>query len=192
MNTEINASAPQARARITGVVYLLYFLTAVLDEAFVGRGRIVLFDLVDLIAYALYITVTVRFYYMFRPVNKNLSLIAALFSLAGCANDILSLFNLTLHKTISLAFFGCYCLLLGYLIYTSTFLPRLLGALLSIAGAGWLIFLSPLGTPLSTYLKILGFVAEASLMLWLIVKGVNSQRWNERAGAQTDLGLRPV
>jgi hypothetical protein len=43
--------------------------------------------------------------------------------------------------------------------------------------------MSPLGHPLSTYLKILGFLAEASLMLWLLVKGVNVQRWKEQAGA---------
>jgi len=34
---------------------------------------------------------------------------------------------------------------------------------------------------LSTYLEILGFIAEFSFMLWLLVKGVNSQRWSELA-----------
>jgi hypothetical protein len=52
---------------------------------------------------------------------------------------------------------------------------------MTLAGVGWLIVLSPLASPLSTYLEILGFVAEASLMLWLIVKGVNIPRWKERA-----------
>jgi len=40
-----------------------------------------------------------------------------------------------------------------------------------------------LATHLSTYLKVLGFLAEASLMLWLLVMGVNEQRWKERASA---------
>jgi hypothetical protein len=183
MSTSADATPPRANARITGVVYLLYFLTAVSDEVFVGRGRLRVFDAVNLIAYAFYIAVTVLFYYMLRPVNRNLSLLAAIFSLVGCANDVLSLFNLAPYKISSLAFFGPYCLLIGYLIFTSTFLPRFLGVLMASAGVGWLIVLSPLVSPLSTYLEILGFLAEASLMLWLIVKGVSIPRWKERASA---------
>lgn len=171
------------KARITGVVYLLYFLTAVFAEAFVGRGRLVVYDAVNLIAYAFYIAVTLLFYFMFKPVNRSLSLLAAFFSLVGCANDVLGLFNLAPYKISSLVFFGPYCLLLGYLIFRSTFLPRILGVLMAFAGLGWLIFLSPLENRLSTYLKVLGFVAELSLCLWLLVKGVNVQRWKEQASA---------
>jgi hypothetical protein len=47
---------------------------------------------------------------------------------------------------------------------------------------GWLIFLTPLANHLSTYLKVLGVLAELSLMLWLIVNGVNVQQWKEQAG----------
>jgi hypothetical protein len=162
---------------------LLYFLTAVSAEAFVGRGRLVVFEALNLIAYAFYIAVTVLFYYMFRPVNRNLSLLAAIFSLVGCANDVLSLFNLAPYKISSLAFFGPYCLLIGYLIFRSTVLPRILGVLMALAGVGWLIVLSPLASQLSTYLKILGFLAELSLCLWLLVMGVNVQRRNEQASA---------
>jgi len=181
MTTGADATPP--RARITGVVYLLYFLTAVSDEALIGRGRLLVFDAVNLIAYAFYIAVTLLFYYMFRPVNRNLSLLAAIFSLVGSANDVLSLFNLAPYKISSLAFFGPYCLLIGYLIFRSTFLPRILGVLMASAGVGWLIVLSALASQLSTYLTILGFLAEASLMLWLIVKGVNIPRWKEQASA---------
>jgi hypothetical protein len=124
------------------------------------------------VAYALYVAVTLLFYFLFKPVNRSLSLLAALFSLAGCANDVLGLFSLAPYKISSLVFFGPYCLLIGYLIFRSTFLPRILGVLMAFAGLGWLLFLTPLANHLSTYLKVLGFVAEASLMLWLIVKGV--------------------
>lgn len=181
MTTGADATPP--RARITGVVYLLYFLTAVSDEVFVGQGRLLVFDAVNLIAYAFYVALTLLFYYMFRPVNRNLSLLAAIFSLVGCANDVLNLFNLAPYKISSLAFFGPYCLLIGYLIFRSTFLPRVLGVLMALAGVGWLIVLSPRASQLSTHLEILGFVAEASLMLWLIVKGVNILRWKEQASA---------
>ena len=183
MMERIADTSRSPRARITGVVYLLYFLAAVSSEVVVGRGRLVLFDAVNLIAYAFYIAVTLLFYYLFKPVNRSLSLLAAIFSLVGCANDVIGLFNLAPYKISSLVFFGPYCLLLGYLIFRSTFLPRILGVLMAFAGLGWLIFLTPLANHLSTYLKVLGFLAELSLMLWLIVKGVNVRRWKEQASA---------
>jgi Domain of unknown function (DUF4386) len=178
-----DANSSRINARITGVIYLLYFLTAVSADVFVGRTRVALFDAVYMISYVLYIAVTLRFYYMFKPVHRILSLLAALFSLLGCANDVLSLFNLAPFEINSLAFFGPYCLLLGYLIFRSNLLPRFLGVLMASAGVGWLIFLSPLAAQLSTYLKILGFLAEASLMLWLIVKGVDIPRLKGSASA---------
>ncbi len=183
MMERIAETSSRPRARITGAVYLLYFLTAVSAETFVGRGRLVAYDAVNLIAFAFYIAVTLLFYYMFKPVNKSLSLLAAFFSLAGCANDLLGLFNRAPYKINSLVFFGPYCVLIGYLIFRSAFLPRILGVLMAFAGLGWLLFLSPLANRLSTYLMVLGFLAELSLCLWLLVKGVNLQRWKEQAGA---------
>jgi hypothetical protein len=97
MSTSADAMSP--RARTTGVVYLLYFLTAVSDEGFIGRGRVLVSDAVNLIACAFYIAVTLLFYYMFRPVNRNLSLLAAIFSLVGCANDVLSVLTLLPTKS---------------------------------------------------------------------------------------------
>jgi hypothetical protein len=174
---------PCPNARITGVVYSLYFLTAISAEAFIGRGRRVAYHAVNVIAHVLYIAVTLLFYFMFKPVNRSLSLLAALFSLAGCANDLLDLFNRAPYKINSLLFFAPYCLLIGYLILRSSFLPRFLGVLMVLAGVGWLVFMSPHANHLSTYLMVLGFVAEAALMLWLVVMGVNVQRWKEQASA---------
>jgi hypothetical protein len=55
---------------------------------------------------------------------------------------------------------------------------------MSIAALGWLTFLSPpLASYLSPYILILGFVVELLLMLWLLVMGVNVQRWKEQASA---------
>ena len=183
MKERIAEESPRPSARITGVVYLLYFLTAVCAEAFVGHSRPVLYDSVNFIAYAFYIAVTLLFYYLFKPVNRGLSLLAAVFSLMGCANDLLTLLNLTSYRISSLLLFGPYCLLLGYLIFRSTFLPRILGVLMAVAGLGWLIFLSPLAIHLSTFLKVVGFLAEMSLMLWLLMMGVNVRRWKEQASA---------
>jgi hypothetical protein len=82
-------------------------------------------------------------------------------------------------------FFGFWCVLTGYLIFRSTFLPRVLGVLLAISGAGWATYLYP---PLAYRLSV-PFIVTASalgeipLELWLIVMGVNVQRWNEQANA---------
>lgn len=184
MTNPILGASAHPRARITGVVYLLYFLTAVSGEVFVGHSHPAAYDAVDLIAHAFYVTLAVLFYYMFKPVNKNVSLLAALVCIAGCADDIVNLYSPTPNKAESLVFFGPYCLLIGYLIIRSNFLPRILGVLMALAGVGWLIFLTPLGHPLAKYLMVLGFVAEATLMLWLIVRGVNIAKWKEQAGPQ--------
>jgi Domain of unknown function (DUF4386) len=173
------------RARATGVVYLLYFLTAVLGEFLIGRKLVVYGDAVSLIADACYIAVTLLFYYMFEPVNKGLSLLAALFSLLGCGLTVLGLFHLAPSHSSPLLFFGPYCLLLGYLIFRSTFLPRILGVLMMFAGLGWLIFLYPsLAHSLSLCIEGLGILAEGLLMLWLVVMGVNVPRWKEQADAR--------
>ena len=83
-----------------------------------------------------------------------------------------------------LVFDGLFLLLIGYLIVRSTFLPRVLGVLMALAGLGWLTFLSPpLVSFLLPYIEVLGALAEAALMLWLLVMGVNAQRWKEQASA---------
>ncbi len=90
---------------------------------------------------------------------------------------------------ISMVLFGLQCFIIGYLIMRSTFLPRIVGVLLAIAGAGYVIssfanFLSPsFGGLLSPFILPTGVVGEGSLALWLLVKGVNVQRWKEQAGA---------
>jgi len=87
-------------------------------------------------------------------------------------------------EQIDLVFFGFFDLLIGCLILRSTFLPRILGVLMALAGLGWMIFLAPpLANYLSHYILPLGFVAELALMVWLLVKGVNVARWQEQASA---------
>ena len=90
---------------------------------------------------------------------------------------------------VALVFFAVYCLLIGCLILGATFLPRFLGVLMVLAGLGWLTFLyAPLAHHLSPYIEVLGIVAEASLMFWLLVMGVKAERWQEQASAA---GMRP-
>jgi hypothetical protein len=174
--------SPNPRARMTGAVYLLYFVTAILSQFLVSRKLVIYGDALNVIADAVYVVLALLLYFLFKPVNRNLSLVAALFSLAGCAVGILGTYHLAPRHFSPLWFFAPYCLLIGYLIIKSTFLPRLIGLLMVLAGLGWLAFLSPpIAKHFSVYIEVVGIVAEASLMLWLLVKGVNEQRWKEQA-----------
>jgi intracellular septation protein A len=180
MMERIAGASPRLKAKIAGVFYLITFLTGGLALFIHGR----LGFAAGLVAGACYIAVTLLFYFIFKPVNRSLSLLAAFFSLVGCAIGPLSLFVHAASYISPLVFFGFYCLLIGYLIFRSTFLPRILGALMAFAGLGWLTFLSP---PLANYLSpwnmIPGILGEGMLTLWLLVKGVNAQRWKEQADA---------
>ena len=83
---------------------------------------------------------------------------------------------------IALAFFGFSTLLKGYLIVKSTFLPRWLGILSLLGGLGWLAFLSPpLGNRLFPYIALVGLAGAVANIFWLIVFGVDEQRWKEQA-----------
>jgi Domain of unknown function (DUF4386) len=71
---------------------------------------------------------------------------------------------------VSLLFFGCFCLIVGYLIFRSGYLPKVVGVLMQIAGVCYLT------------------IGEASLCLWLLLKGVNMEKWEERASARRASG----
>ncbi len=131
MMERIAEASPRLKARIAGVFYLLTFLTGTSALVFVSGSFVALF-----IATFCYVAVTLLLYDMFKPVNRGLSLLAAFFSLVGCVIGALS------PRINPLVFFGFYCLLIGYLIFRSNFLPRILGALMAFSGLGWLTFLS--------------------------------------------------
>src|SRR6266699_2399364 len=110
----------------------------------------------------------------------------------------LALTFLKLHSqgyNISLVFSGFYCLLIGYLIFRSTFLPRVLGVLMAVAGLcympyGFATFLSPeFAAGLFPWVMMPG-AGELLLALWLLVIGVNVQRWEEQA--RSALQLRAI
>jgi hypothetical protein len=88
---------------------------------------------------------------------------------------------------IAFIFSGLWLLPLGYLVFKSGFLPRILGVLLIIGGFGYLIdvfagFLFP-GSNLS--IGLITGLAEIMFLLWLLVKGVNVEQWEKRALAST-------
>jgi hypothetical protein len=96
---------------------------------------------------------------------------------------------------IYLVFFGFWCVLVGYLIFESTFMPRVIGVLEAVAGMCWLTFLwPPFAQYLSPYNQVLAGLGELSLMAWLLVVCVNAERWwsrqtrrrNDRGSADGD------
>ena len=82
----------------------------------------------------------------------------------------------------ALAFFGFSTALHGYLIFRSAFMPRWLGVMSLIGGFGWLTFLYPLGPPQFLIVALYALVTSAIMIFWLLVIGVNEQRWREQAG----------
>jgi len=236
MTERIAEASPRFQARMAGVIALI---TTTAGFAALVSGNLVVPDSAaatahnilahetlyrfacagDVIA-QLYIAYTLLLYNVFRPVSRSLSLLAAWFSLVGCAigavNSLLllaplvvlggahsltafradqvqdlALVFLNVHAqgtSIALVLFGTYDLLIGSLIVRSTFLPRILGVLLAVAGVGYLInsfatFLSPaFAAHLVPYILIPG-VADLLLPLWFVVFGVNAERWREQASA---------
>ncbi|HEV2235539.1 MAG TPA: DUF4386 domain-containing protein, partial [Ktedonobacterales bacterium] len=225
---QVREASPRLTARMAGVAYLLSIVTGtfgvffvygtlvVADDAAATAANIVAHETLFRLAFAsfcigvaCYVAVTALLYSLLRPVNRSLSVLAAFFSLVGCAmwavGCIFQLAALTVlggEKSLStftaaqvqalaltllnlngqalsmgIVFFGFYCLLLGYLIFRSTFLPRFVGVLLALAGVGYLTNLyPPLAHALSLYLQVPGLLGEGSLTLWLLVMGVDAQR----------------
>ena len=75
-------------------------------------------------------------------------------------------------------------LLLGYLVFKSGFLPKILGILLMLGGICYtvlavLFLLSP--NIDATIFGVFTFIAESLFYLWLLIKGVNVEAWEKRA-----------
>ncbi|MEO8561797.1 MAG: DUF4386 domain-containing protein [bacterium] len=85
---------------------------------------------------------------------------------------------------IALVFFGAHTVLHGWLVLRSRFLPRTLGVISMIGGAGWLAFLfPPLGYRLFPVIAVVGLLGSAATIVWLLVYGVNEARWRAQASA---------
>jgi hypothetical protein len=178
----MRAISPGFKARLTGGLYVFSLLTAMFLELFLG-GR--LGFAANIIQMAGMLVVTLLLYDIFRPVSKGIALLAALFNLAGLIGIVFEVFRGNPQgENFAMVFHGIFCLLIGYLAFRSTFLPRILGVLIAFGGLGWLTFVSPsIERYLSPYNLACGILGEVSLFLWLVVMGVNDQRWNEQVTA---------
>jgi hypothetical protein len=127
-------------------------------------------------------------------VNK-LNLLAALFFLGDSDYlksfrpdqlNTLSYLSIKLHDfgfAIGLIFFAFVCLIEGYLIFKSGYLPKTLGILMAIAGLCYVInsfalIIAPQFSNIALLLPC--FIAELSLTLWFIFKGVNLTVWKQK------------
>ena len=183
----IAETSPRFKARMAGALFLLLVLTAAFTEFF-ARGRLSFAEdlAAGIIEVSCMISVTLLFYGIFKPVNTRLSLLAAAINFAALTLELLQF--LPHGVNIGLGFHGFYWILIGYLIFRSTFLPRVLGALMAIAGLCWLTFMSPpLANDLSPYNLALALLVEGLVMLWLLVMGVKVQRWKEQASPAGDM-----
>lgn len=96
----------------------------------------------------------------------------------------LSLRSYAYGFNVALIFFGWFCIICGYLIFRSGYIPKVLGVLLQIAGLCYLInsfalILTP-NFRLGYSLMAPVLVGEASLCVWLLVKGVNVEGWKKK------------
>jgi hypothetical protein len=95
--------------------------------------------------------------------------------------------------SIAMVFFGVQCISIGYLVARSTFLPHVFGILLGLGGTSYVIasfasFLIPsFGPHLIPFVFPVALIGEGSLTVWLLVKGVNVQRWKDQASAAEGL-----
>jgi hypothetical protein len=128
--------------------------------------------------------------------SLGLQLVGGAGDLAAVGSDqtqALGLLYLEAHGigySIGLVFFGFSILISGYLIYRSGYIPKILGILLVIAGIGYLVdsfakFILPNYASYEAIFSLVVFapavIAELALALWLLIKGVNVDKWKERA-----------
>src|SRR5215217_8406561 len=139
------------------------------------------------------IVVAAALFTVFEPVNRSVSTMAAWFRATYAAVYLVAISQLVValgllgdpdqalravdaYDTIwhvGLILFGVHLLLLGILAYRSDFIPRIFGILLVIAGLGYLAdgFAAVLIPDYSMNISAFTFVGEATLMLWLLIKG---------------------
>ncbi len=163
---------------------------------------------IPLVAVGFHITWALLIYQLFRVVNRTINQLALLVILVGCSlqaaaavvylspllylqagftqlDTVPLLINLG-HLTfdVFLIFFGLGCVLLRSLIMGTTFMPRVIGAMLVADGLGWMTYLfPPLATSIFPAIAAVAGVAEFSLLLWMLILGVKSDRWYEQARA---------
>jgi hypothetical protein len=172
------AANPRRFARMTGFFYLLVFVFGIAALRTSGSRRFA----ANLVAAAVYYVVTTMLYQLYAPVSRVGSLATALISFGALTIGVLGDFGLVRFPLNTLVLFGAYCIGLGCLTLRATFLPRAIGALLIVAGLGWLTYVDPpLARRLGVWAMAPGMLGEGALTLWLLAAGVDPERWHAAA-----------
>jgi hypothetical protein len=106
------------------------------------------------------------------------------FSVDQLYSQVMFFLNLSHYGAfIAAIFWGLWLLPMGYLVFKSGFLPRIIGVLLIIGGFGYImdsaaLFLLP---DLKIDVSQFTFIGELFMLLWLLIKGVNLEKWKKRA-----------
>jgi len=154
----------------------------------VGRDLILLAAFFNLVAIVIEADITLHLIEALFPLG-NAGYLKAFAPEQLYAMASLSLKSHGYGFSVSLLFFGCFCVIVGYMIFKSGYLPKTIGVLMQIAGVCYLtdsfaLILSPaVANRLFPAILVPAFIGETSLCLWLLVKGVNVQRWRGLAGA---------
>lgn len=226
----------QRTARIAGILYLIITVAAIFAHFYVPSNIIVSGDAAatannittsetlfrvggvgsELIVLLSEVVLSIVLYVLLKPVNKTLSMLAAVSRLVMTTIHGLNLLNyffailllsgagylsafnteqlhglvmlfLEAHSigfTIGIAFLTLHVFILGYLIIKSGYFPKVLGILFIAAGVGYLIdsfalllFSGYETTP--TVIAIVIAFSEIAFPLWLLIKGVNRDRYQE-------------
>jgi Domain of unknown function (DUF4386) len=231
--------SPQLYARAGGVAYLIIIVAGFLAEMFIRNRLIVSGDpaatahniltqpllwrigiACDLLMHVCDAVVSIVYYILLKPVNKNLALMSLFLGLVQTAVLVANKMNLVMpllllsnsdylksldpHTLqtfaylsivahdygygIGLIFFGCACLIDGWLIIKSGYFPRFLGFMIQIAGVCYLVnsfalILSPaLAHVIFPAILLPSLIGELSMCLWLLFRGVDLAKWQEYQG----------
>jgi hypothetical protein len=161
----------------------------------------------DLVAQLCDVPVMLILFLLLSPVSKNVALLALLFNIVQTSTLVANQLTLVAAQLLSpdqpaladvalraysfgepigLVFFGFTCILEGYLIRHSGYLPWILGLLMQIAGVAYVAntFLLLLAPGIASIIFLIPtVVAELSLALWLVVKGVDVAKFRQVSAA---------
>lgn len=179
-------------------------ISNILDNETMFRLAIVFALVIQLLHFWLVLV----FYKLLKPVNRGIAQIMVLLVMVGIPIAMLGELNfgavlhligsedaspalvalfLDMHHygvIIVQIFWGLWLFPLGYLVYKSTYIPKIIGIILMIGCFGYvadsfIYFFNPdFGFSFSAYL----FIGEVILPVWLVAKGINVARWNEVTG----------
>jgi hypothetical protein len=223
-------------AKVAGVLFLISLVAGGFGEAYVpskiigsadaatAAANIRNHELLFRLGFATFlveslcdITLVMIMYALLKPVNRQLSLLAAFFGLMGTALfaagelfyfaplvlgggaylktlspdqlNTLTLLSLKFYGyagMIFTAYYGMAWIVRGYLMFHSEYLPKFLGILMAIGGAGFVVrnfamILAPAYA--SDFLLLLMFPGGLILAAWLLIKGVNISKWEAKLNA---------